>query len=89
MGIGKELLNTSISGLNVVDHRVDLDSIAGREQDSFLDTGIRTETSERLAKTAVGNRQPLTNFDRSRLMTQPNDDQMHESILGCLQRQGY
>lgn len=69
MGVGKKLLDTSISGLNVVDNRVDLDSIAGRKEDAFLDTGIRTQAGEGLAKTAFGNGQPLSDLDRSRLVT--------------------
>lgn len=69
MGIGQKLLNTPIPRFNVIHNRIDLYSVARREQDAFLDSGIRTQTREGFTKTAFGNRQPLSNLDRSSLMT--------------------
>jgi len=68
MRVGQKLLDTAVSGVDILNHGIDFDSIAGRQQNSFLHARVRTEASQGFTETAFGNGQTLPDFYRSRLM---------------------
>lgn len=77
MGIGQEFLDPPIPLLNIVNDRIDFDTIAGGQQQAFFHAGIRRQPTERLAHPALRHRQLLANLDRRRLMTESDYDYMH------------
>ena len=77
MSIGKKLLNAIVSGIDIIDDRIDFDSITGGQQNAFSNALIGTQTMERFTQPASRNREFFPHFNRSSLVAQSDDDNMH------------
>jgi hypothetical protein len=78
MSIGQEFLYTPVAAFQVFDDGVHFDAVTCGEQQSLAHTRVRTETTERFAETAFRNGELLTNLDRSGLVAQPDNNDMHQ-----------
>ena len=77
VGISQEFLEAAVPRFEILDDGIDLNPVAGRQEDAFLDSLIRTQSSQGFSEAAFGNSQFFPDFHGCGFMAESDNDDMH------------
>ena len=75
--ISQEFLDAAVPRLKIVEDGVDFNQVAGRQEDAFLDSLIRAQSSQGFSEAAFGNSQFFPDFHGCGFMAQSDNDDVH------------
>src|SRR5918994_1379813 len=75
--IRQEFLDAAVPRFKILDDGIDLNPVAGRQEDAFLDSLIRAQSSQGFSEAAFGNSQFFPDFHGCGFMAESDHDDMH------------
>src|SRR5918995_4454379 len=75
--ISQEFLDAAVPRFKILDDGIDLNPVAGRQEDAFLDSLIRAQSSQGFSEAAFGNGQFFPDFHGCGFMAESDHDDMH------------
>src|SRR5688500_13278619 len=75
--ISQEFLDAAVPRFKILDDGIDLNPVAGRQENAFLDSLIRAQSSQGFSEAAFGNSQFFPDFHGCGFMAESDNDDMH------------